>query len=754
MLWWRLVIGEVVGKCGTIAATVSKSDDDVDGELSSVTVSKEMMIALLSFVHKKCTLILLRIQFDKTTAPIVLILIAFAMFVIQRRYRYTETDGTMEHNLRRRHSSSYNDYETSPHNRYRSFSNDSWLRQQSPRSRLWSNSFHRMSTYKRLGESRRKFSQTTQQQSSMDVVRDSDLQLQLEADEIVWQTLEHEEEDRLQQQLRDRINSRNSHGSKGNKVASSQTLAKSSFRLAGPSVSTIEYRTVAPPPSWSKASRNLILSDKELNLSRVISLELRSPPTTSAASDDIGTATLSVQKVKSASFQQNHSHKIDKFVLKKPVTDCSVHVHCPPESGVLDIYVKGTEHNEWLEQTFSTASAAAQFQMDLVALQILGPLIHNLYEALRIIHQGSDSYAGNEPVLHHYDGDVAEASHESNVNVSEVTRADGSSVYLEESGVAWDDVMRCLGSSFPSIRLRLEIMRWLEVYGSFDTAPPNIKRKESSSSAAVVSETKVSDLIAPRNDTEPEEQVGYSQLNSIYAKRRRILLGPVDFFRLFVPKLPETALPEDDCSRLRMEKLLRWRKRVARAAVLVQTYVSAKTVVNRGWNVAVDVKSHDNYWKRRLAFDDNIDNHQHDAIASNEYYEGTVSRDIDCQVRGLNSRKSSSRSKFLSGEKPTATSLYQAYSLVGIHSFQWPGTDDGSPLHYKVDPVQSIVSLQTLITNSPELDFFVVAIFLPSQTTAIVHVYVRSLPKGVDPKFDNNVSLLMAKRGSMIFSRL
>jgi hypothetical protein len=636
---------------------------------------------------------------------------------------------------RRRRSSSFNEHEMFPRHRNRSLSNDSWLKQSS-RNRYWSNSFHRMSMHKHnpaflMDESRRLV--PIERQSSMDVVRDSDVQL--DTDAFFWRALvDEEEEERRQQAFRERANSKSSTGSKGNKDISSQPPAKSFFRLLGPSVTTIEYTTVTPPPSWSKASRNLVLSDQTWDLSRVLTLELLSAPAV-VSPPNYGHSTLIIQKAKSKVLKPNQNHKPDKFVLKASVSDCSVHVHGSPECGVLDIYEKGADRREWIEQTFFTAAEAAQFQMDLLALQIVGPLIYNMYVALRIIHQGSDVFTCTEPLLHHVGVTCTDLGQESISDDQNV--AANSSTFVEESGIVWDDVMRCLGSSFPFIRIRLEAMRWLELYVSFSGLPAAKKDKRGSSASE---DAKVTDLDSTINVIEQEDQPGYIMMNSLYSKRRRLLLGPVDFLRLFVPKLPDTALPEVDCARLRMERMLCLRKRVARAAVLIQTYCRARTVVNQGWKISREVKVHDTYWKRRFAFDDNIDNHQHDMSASNEYYEATVSRDIDCQVRGLSYLDTTSRSRFNRVKDYAATSLYQAYSLVGIHSFQWSGDEEGGPLHPKVDPVQSILSLRNVISLNPSLDFFVVAIFLPSQSTVIVHAYVRSLPTGIDPKFDNNVS--------------
>lgn len=658
-------------------------------------------------------------------------IIAVSLY-LWRRHRQRCDSGGASFQITRRRSNSYgnSEFEALLRNRNRSFSNESWIKH-SPRNRAWSNTFRNSSNGNNnnsraslLGHkvpiARRRFSSISRPHSSTDVVRDSDVQNDSTDDVTFWQTLEQEEEETRMRQIRDRTSSsKHSAGSKGNS-SKAWSSSQSSLRLLGPSVTSIEYSTITPPPTWSKANRKLILSDKAWDLSRIISLELLS-----ADAFTVGTATLLIEKTKARSAQPNHNHS--KGALKGSVMDYSVHVHSPPESGVFDIYAKGCDHSEWMEQTFSSASAAAQFQLDLLALQMVGPSIQNLYAALQIIHKGSSIYIGDEPVLHNTSRVVDDATGELRIDST------------PESGIAWDDVMRCLGSSFPSIRLRLEAMRWLEVYSFLESMPSTARRKDVPTDAPG-DEMKDATLATPNSDPEHARYRAYTEMDSLYRNRRRLLLGPVDFFRLFVPKLPETALPEADCSRSRMEQLLRLRKRVARAAVLVRAYTRARMVVNRGWNIAPDIQLPEAYWTRRYAFDDDIDNHQHDSTASNVYYEGTVSRDVDCQVRGLNYFKVPSRSKRSSTETPLATSLYQAYSLVGIHSFEWSGDDDSCPLHYKKDPVQSIVSIHDLIAGHPDLDFFVFAVFLPSQDTAIVHVYARSLPKAIDPKFDNTIN--------------
>jgi hypothetical protein len=141
--------------------------------------------------------------------------------------------------------------------------------------------------------------------------------------------------------------------------------------------------------------------------------------------------------------------------------------------------------------------------------------------------------------------------------------------------------------------------------------------------------------------------------------------------------------------------VLRVRKRVARAAILVHAYCAAKCgVVNRGWHVVADAVPR----KRRLAFDDAIDDEQHDLTAQKEYYE---------------------------------TNQRQGYALVGIHSLPWNGP---------VDPVLSFRSLRTLVEDNPQLQFWIQSYYIESQENLTVKVFVRSLAPNVDAPFDAAVT--------------
>ena len=84
----------------------------------------------------------------------------------------------------------------------------------------------------------------------------------------------------------------------------------------------------------------------------------------------------------------------------------------------------------------------------------------------------------------------------------------------------------------------------------------------------------------------------------------------------------------------------------------------------------------------------------------------------------------------------TQQSLYQAFELVSCQVFQLPQDGRSHLLSHTVDPVKSLPSLNTVISNNPDLEFFVSVFFLQGPCVAIVKLFVRSLPKSVDPSFD------------------
>lgn len=496
------------------------------------------------------------------------------------------------------------------------------------------------------------------------------------------------------------------------------------YAYYGPNRYAIRYETWTPPVSWQEASRHLLPLVNRLPLQREIDLCLGPTMTirihapginvashTTTTSSDTAAATTSAT---TASFSQEPAFEL-------PIHDMAPHVQ-NDAGGVLTLYIKDSV--EQMEHTFVTAAEAAQFQIDMIGLQLLGSDIYNMYQALQLINRGSLACEAHEVVVH-----------DSHLTVDAKVAGD--------MGIAWDDVMRCLGSSFPSIRLKLEAVWWLQATDSQPAAPTAKQRK----TAAKRKNATTTPTVAPASTTATTDANTGSHETSVdqflkedYVKKR-LLLGSIDFFRLFVPALPQSALPKTSASKARVEQLMRWSKRVARASQLVKAYTEARIVVNRGW--VLDRPLPDKYWKRRLAFDDNLDNVRWDEATETEYYEPTVSRDIVCQVRGLDSLSHERRKWWrfgFDGYHPTLSQT-QGYTLVGLHTFRIPpNASEDFPLSPGSDPVLALPSLRALIEDNPDRHFFVTA-YIPDQFQAcIVSVFVRALPIGIDAAFDTAVS--------------
>jgi hypothetical protein len=459
----------------------------------------------------------------------------------------------------------------------------------------------------------------------------------------------------------------------------------------GPSHSDLRYSTWTPPTSWKEASRRILPHDIMTKLQREISL-------------NITKASVSIEEPESKG----------KWDFSLPVEEFSTHVIQPAEGGVMNLYVKGSSKEEWMEYTFETAALAAQFQLDLLAYQVFGRSLYYMYQVLCLVQQGSTSHKGQEFVLH--DENV-----ENDDSKEEKSRSD-----VVSCGLAWDDAMRAL-STIPSVRIALERL-WLH-HKDREFSSSTAGRKKSASTAAVL-------------DKETSEAAQTSQTEEYVNKR--LLLGPVDFFRLFVPSLPETAVPQSESDKSRMEQLLRWRKRVARAAVLVRSYTLSRRIANQGWTLP-RVATDDGVTPliKRLAYDDHGDNNRRDKTAKNEYYEATVSRDVLCHVRPDDYFSHLDKEGGGWSERTSVLSPYQAYTLVGAQMFLLPPEIKNEyPLHYSRDPISAIPSLRDLIASHPEHDFFITTLYPAVRGTAVVVCYTRSLPKGIDPKFDNVVSWL------------
>ena len=593
----------------------------------------------------------------------------------------------------------------------------------------------------------------------------------------------------------------------------------------GPTCSSVSYSTwtppmtvarkrskrdgggIAPPTPAGKAHGRLLASDILLKLQRQVVMDINKATLALLVQDSSSSTPAATAGTKSSSSSS-------KFDFSFPIQQFSTHVVPPTEGGVLNLYLLGSSKEEWMEFTFETASKAAQFQLDMISYQVLGKTLKNMYQVLSLIHQGSAAHEGQEFVLHddrQSDNDdgtskaaegriPGETGGGTGVEIKSKEEGDDASTRKDSpfgvsptyvsAGVAWDDAMRAL-SSIPSVRIALERL-WLHHrnHGFPATASQVETNHSASNSGATVRSQGLGtsssrkkkrrfskNLANTSNDgtgpmktgssleTSPSAiDVHQASLTEEYVNKR-LLLGPVDFFRLFVPTLPETAVPQtNETNKERMDQLLRWRKRVARAAVLVRGYALSHRVVNEGWTLPLpptfQMPPHLRPFRRRLAYDDNEDNIKRDSNSQNEYYEATVSRDVFCYVRPDTYFSSDNRTgdqPVNNGSVDSATRSFaqralvlspcQAFSLVAAHIFELPeaspGEDPAShPLHPSRDPVAIIPSLHNLITSHPEVDFFVSAFYPAGRRVAVVVCYVRSLPKGVDIAFDNVVSNL------------
>jgi hypothetical protein len=494
-----------------------------------------------------------------------------------------------------------------------------------------------------------------------------------------------------------------------------QPSEESHARYYGPSVTTIAFTTWTPPPTWAEASKRLLSSVGQLQ--RTLQLSLATSTATLTVLDRtkrvVTLSSASSNKTPHLKTNGSSSDALERKALRWLAADCSVQTHGLPEGGVMHVYVKGKPRSEWMEHTFESAAAAAQFQTDVIALQLLGAQIRHMYDALSILHQGSEAFAGSEYVLHDTQWQPLNEK-----------------LHCVCEGIAWDDLMRCLGSSFPAIRFTLDMIRWLQ---SNKASRPHSRSKKDATNP----ESKQATTPVESSDASD----GKGHMSDLYKySKQRLLLGPVDFFRLFVPRLPEDAVPHERSDPSRMEQLLRWRKRVARASVLVDSYVKARSVANKGWKLLQYPRAK-NYIRKRLAYDDNTDNYLCDCDEKNVYYEPTVSRDIPCQVRGLQGLRSKRDWQLVNNKINRSTiSATQAYTLVAVHMFHIPANEPSVEGLCRNDPVLVIPSLRKLVEENSDLQFFVTAWFQEAQRVAHIYVWVRSLAKGIDLAFDLVVS--------------
>ena len=411
------------------------------------------------------------------------------------------------------------------------------------------------------------------------------------------------------------------------------------------------------------------------------------------------------------------------------------------------------------EYTFDSARDAAEFQSAILALRLVGKEIRNMYQSLELLHLASDAFAGDECVLHVPSKAGAQVGTGNEKKTGEGESEEGHADCVRpvaHPGVALDDVYRCLGE-MPSIRRNLE--RFYRHHYPVDSQNHWEESEHGIEADAVPS------LLAVAAEHGGSEGDTGKELSPELYQKKRLLLGVVDFLRLFSPPPGVGATPrpnpsaardvrenDDDAGigghRARIVSAVTIRKRVAKAAVRVRAYVNAMKIVRGGWDVPrlthQDVHSSvPNYfeensmrgtplYRRRLPFDDDIENIQRDCSSKNEYYEATVGRDILCNVHD---------NRHLMTKGSSRPSGYQGYALVGCHMFHLPEeTDPNAPTHplqSMNDPIMALPSLRKIIEANSDQDFFVQAFFSEKKKVAIVVLFVRTLPRGVDDAFDS-----------------
>lgn len=348
------------------------------------------------------------------------------------------------------------------------------------------------------------------------------------------------------------------------------------------------------------------------------------------------------------------------------------------------------------EFTFETELDAGAFQTLFLALRVVGKEIINLYSALELVHKSSEAYDGDT-----YDG------------------GDG--------GVALDDVMRCLGD-LPFVSKR--IARVYEY--CIENRPVPTSSSSSKLADHSTSHSYLSSLESFREDgdenhdnanvkTNDDEDAPPSMRKRAHEyQSKRAVLGLVDFFRLFVPKimrgtpystpvaesnvyLSGTDLDGIEAHQARIQQMVVMRQRVAKAAVRISAYVDAMAIVKEGWKIPVSNIPDYQCARMRLSFDQEDWNLLQDSSTENEYYDPILSR-----------------------ENPTA------FALVGCNTFRL----SSQMAKADTDPVAYIPNLRAVIEKHPQSEFFVCGLVHKKERLMTIFLFVKWLPKGVDEPFD------------------
>ena len=303
-------------------------------------------------------------------------------------------------------------------------------------------------------------------------------------------------------------------------------------------------------------------------------------------------------------------------------------------------------------------------------------------------------------------------------------------------GVALDDVYRCLGD-LPVVSKRLVGISQKR------TIPIQIPIDRSANGVLPTSiDLDDKDEDKGHNNTVDDSDAILSIVRPANQYRsKRMLLGYVDFFCLFVPTvfkgapyprtnqrsdttIPHLDLHETDLNRIdehqaKTRVLARTRFAIAKAAVRIRAYAKGMEIVKRGWEIpTLSInQQHHICSKRRLAFDDEVANQEHDELSENEHYDPLISRDH-----------------------------LQAFNFVGYKALQISSqcaNEDIENFNFS-DPVDFIPSLKTIVEKNPKDDFFITSILNRKQRVITFFLFVKWLPRGLDEYFDRGFDTLIS----------
>ena len=334
--------------------------------------------------------------------------------------------------------------------------------------------------------------------------------------------------------------------------------------------------------------------------------------------------------------------------------------HKKKDTGGILNNIKGKTVKGKKEYTFKTELEAAMFQTVFLGMRVAGREIQHMFCALEDINRASDAY----------------------------NRDSGF------GGIALDDVRRCL-SDLPTIDENIRhIIRC------------NYENH---------SESSHDDHILSGEDENVE-------IHEMYLSRR-LVIGLVDFFWLFLPKVLKgtpysspMATKEQgfgmtvggiDEHQARVRQLIKLRKLIAAASLRVSSYVDAMRVVQIGWQHHAFSNTH---IKRRLAFDRRIDNENYDCLHFHEYYEPLL----------------------LSDAHEAQTSYGQAFLLVGCKAVHFKASDASE---FSRSNPADIPSIRDILEKNRNSEFLIFSV--DSDHSSMIMIFIKWLPEGIDTEFDS-----------------